>query len=327
MVSLMSLTRVLAISAVCNSFLLVGSCLGCIIIPLRYLGVLKKPEDESPKVKIFVHEPSKDGNGDCGTTPRDTLLLVHGFPDNQELWDKAVKAFTESGYRCLVVALPGSNGETVSKALTFEENAALIKESVEAVTDQAVTVIGHDWGSVYSMTLQKEYPSLCKRMILLDVGGMKFGSDIHWSTWYALFSYQSVFALSYWLGHPFGTWLMKVQSLLLFRMMPKTRRISEMRSDMAYHYAGMLKQMTTQRNLLRAEGSSRPSSVAHLYVYGSKKPFYFHDSDWLNFVRSTPCGKVTPLPCGHWLMVEEPDALHKIVLDWLDHSSGGTSED
>ncbi|KAI0563062.1 Epoxide hydrolase [Gracilaria domingensis] len=308
-----------------NGFLVFGIWLGCVTMPLRYLGAFPKPPEEEPKVKIFVHEPSKDSKDGSKTTPRDTLLLIHGYPDNQNLWDKTVKACTEKGYRCLVAALPGANGENVPRALSFRETADLIKESLEGVTDQAMTVIGHDWGSVYSRVFQVKYPSLCKRMILLDVGGMKFGSDVHWSTWYSIFSYQLVFALAFWLGRPVGTWLMKLQ---LRTMLGDDRRVAprplnEITCDMGYHYASLFESFAQGRDAFETSGDPIP----HLYVYGAKKPFNFHDSGWLNFVRSTRCGEVASLPCVHWLMHEEPEALHKIMLDWLDKSCGCVNEE
>jgi pimeloyl-ACP methyl ester carboxylesterase len=54
-----------------------------------------------------------------------------------------------------------------------------------------------------------------------------------------------------------------------------------------------------------------------LFVYGERKPFMFHSTQWLEKVASTPGSAVQGLPCGHWVMISRPEAFHARVRAWL----------
>ena len=70
----------------------------------------QKQIDRLQKLSIKIIEPKNS------QTPKDELLFIHGFPDKGELWDKQVEFFSNKGYRCLIVTLPGF-GDRAANAL------------------------------------------------------------------------------------------------------------------------------------------------------------------------------------------------------------------
>ena len=58
-------------------------------------------------------------------------------------------------------------------------------------------------------------------------------------------------------------------------------------------------------------------SMPMLYIYGARKPFMFHSPKWLDNLRARADCVVEELPCGHWVMISEPEAFHALVRNWL----------
>jgi len=54
-----------------------------------------------------------------------------------------------------------------------------------------------------------------------------------------------------------------------------------------------------------------------LYVYGKRKPFLFHSPEWIAALAARQGCAVHGLATGHWVMLDQPDAFHRCVADWL----------
>lgn len=283
-----------------------------------------KPSYKESNVRLFLHQPTNDSSVGSDRSPRDTILFIHGFPDCQSLWDDQVKSLTKEGYRCLVAATPGSNGEAVPRALEAEEVVTLLKEALADVCDEPVTVVGHDWGSVFALLFRNTYPSQCKRMILLDVGLMGLPNlGVSLFCWIFMLSYQSLLAFCYFLGEPVGTFILRA---VVFMFMYKERPLSELTCDMAFPYTSVAKLLLKKESgEAQVEARAVARRIPHLFLYGlEKEPLRFHDSNWEEFVRSTPHGKVISMPVGHWLMKEDADATNFILTKWLEETEGLT---
>lgn len=116
-------------------------------------------------IELEEHEPLLP----AGKTSRDTLLLVHGFPDSPGMWNATVDALRSAGYRCLVAALPGSRGERVPAAYTPTEQAEALHAALLRRKLGAVTLLTHDWGSAFGFILAQAHPESVRRMVSVDV--------------------------------------------------------------------------------------------------------------------------------------------------------------
>lgn len=143
-------------------------------------------------------------------------------------------------YRLLVVTLPYFSGKhhlTQSWGISFPEIAKGIAEIVEKnASKKKVTLLIHDWGSVYGYLLARDRPDLVSRIASVDVGG-HYDSSL--ATVLFFMSYQLLFCLFFALGDPLSTLLLKLwmKCLPLSLFGPFVGRpISELTGSMMYPY-------------------------------------------------------------------------------------------
>ncbi|KAG7530973.1 hypothetical protein FFLO_04644 [Filobasidium floriforme] len=115
---------------------------------------------------------------------KDTIVLVHGFPDLSYGWRKVIPYLSEKGYRVIAVDTIGYGGtdapldEDISKEVEFytaKQNATCIKELVEQIAKdegkqaEPVIVVGHDWGSYIAQRFALWYPDMTKALSIVCV--------------------------------------------------------------------------------------------------------------------------------------------------------------
>lgn len=107
--------------------------------------------------------------------PRDrgpTVLLVHGFPDTQAMWDPVATRLTdEHGIRVITYDVRGAGESSAPTSRDGYRTERLVDDLV-AVLDrmaprEAVHLVGHDWGSVQlwdAVTREADEPRLRRRI-------------------------------------------------------------------------------------------------------------------------------------------------------------------
>jgi soluble epoxide hydrolase / lipid-phosphate phosphatase len=103
--------------------------------------------------------------------PRPTLLLLHGFPDDSQLWENVVGNLTQ--FRLVVPDLLGYSGTskpTDPSAYNFADHTKDLVEILDAERIEKVVSIGHDWGSILSQQLYVYHPSRVSGLVLLNAG-------------------------------------------------------------------------------------------------------------------------------------------------------------
>lgn len=305
---------------------------------LQRLFMPSRPRRHRTKVHVTTVESQREG-GD--TTPRDTLLFIHGFPDGPPLWSSTIRRMTAAGYRCLVVSLPGCRGQAVDKPISPDSITDQLESALQgAGVNDSITVIGHDFGSIYALGLRRKFKNRVHRLVLLDVG---ISRNVHPVVMACYASYQLCFLMCYYIGHPLGTYALRLR---LRSWNYNVRPLEEIQSDMAWFYAALpkyvLDEFRKERRKVVAESStSRSEAVAAgdvdmpgenaavsssldglplLFVYGKLKPFAFHDTQFEKKVRESPHGVVEALNCGHWLQRDKEREWFSVLLKWLDSS-------
>ncbi|KAK5996482.1 Cytosolic epoxide hydrolase 2-like protein [Cladobotryum mycophilum] len=84
------------------------------------------------------------------TVPKQTILLLHGFPEYSDMWAEQVKAFEASGYNAIAPDLLGygaTSKPTEAEAYNSEGLSQDVADILDAENVDKVIVIGHDWGS------------------------------------------------------------------------------------------------------------------------------------------------------------------------------------
>lgn len=304
------------------------------VLPTRllrrmYPGRQPRPKQRlNEKIPLTVHEPREREE-----QPRDTLLLIHGFPDSPSLWTDTVSRLNRAGYRCLVVALPACWGQA-APAVQFATIVERLRAAVAAAGASVVTVVAHDWGAVFAQRLHRAVPTLFHRVVLVDVVDTEELARMPFPDAVCFWAYVSLFALAYRIAHPFGSFLIQ-STLALARY--DVRPVSELRSDMAWPYATLIADAfaaccSELRERLRSPLAARRAAVQRgtsvdvplvptLYVYGKRKVFMYHSDEWIKHVLRTPCGHVEKVDSDHWVMIRKKAEWISLLLKWLERSN------
>ncbi|RZA07252.1 MAG: alpha/beta hydrolase [Proteobacteria bacterium] len=247
-----------------------------------------------------------------GAKKNPLMLFVHGWPDNETLWQSQVAEFS-SRYHCVAVRLPGFGpNEDINAGADFEELAARLHATV-AETRQpgaSLTLVGHDWGAYLSYLYEQRYGGV-DRLITMDVGAeVKPSSVVHAGF---LVSYQWYLIGAWALGKvapPAGNFLSR-----LFAKAGGAPAADLTRSRMNYLYAHFWRQILSGTRALRP---GYEPACPILFLYGADKKFLFHAPDWEKRINELPGSEAHGiLGAGHWLMRDQPRLVNGLMEEWL----------
>lgn len=98
--------------------------------------------------------------------PKDTIVLVHGFPDLGFGWRYQVPALVSQGYRVVVPDMIGYGGTDAPESLeeyTYKSLSADIKELAKKFVGEGQIILGgHDWGGAMVWRAAMWQPELIK---------------------------------------------------------------------------------------------------------------------------------------------------------------------
>jgi pimeloyl-ACP methyl ester carboxylesterase len=108
------------------------------------------------------------------------VVLLHGWPDSGNLWRHQVKALTGAGFRTIVPDLRGFGASDAPES-TDQYSLPLLAGDVLAVLDrlsvERAHVVGHDWGAALAWALAALAPDRVDHLAVLSVGHpSSFGS-------------------------------------------------------------------------------------------------------------------------------------------------------
>lgn len=109
----------------------------------------------------------------ASTSPKPTLLLLHGWPDDAHLWSKLVPHLLPTGHPLLIPDLLGYSGTSKPLDPAVYAFPAVADDLASLLASEHITAvipIGHDWGSRIAAILAQYHPSLCAGLVLLSVG-------------------------------------------------------------------------------------------------------------------------------------------------------------
>ena len=259
-----------------------------------------------------------------------TLVMVHGWPDNHRLWDAQVDHFRAS-HRCVRFTLPGFDLHQPRRAASLAELVALIRGVVEATSDgRPVTLMLHDWGCVFGYQFAMLHPAMVSRIVGVDIGDA--GSPDHqrsmslrakamvfgYQAWLAVAWRISGFGRSGGLGRSggFGGHWPALADRMTRRMAKALRAPAEpalVGAQMNYPYDI---EWTGSHGSYRGRVPFNPACPM-LYIFGQRKPFQFHSRAWADALAARPGSRVLPFATGHWVMKQQPQAFNTAVADWL----------
>jgi len=246
-----------------------------------------------------------------GAGPR-AIVMIHGWPDTQRLWDLQVEALKEQ-FRCVRFTLPGFDLSQKGRAYSLDEVIETIRLATEETCPgQRVSLLLHDWGCLFGYQFAMRHPQLVERVIGVDIGdagSRRNRAELGSKGKLMVAAYQIWLALAWRIGGKIGNSMSRwMASLLHCPTDPES-----IGAQMGYPYA--LSWLGTAGGLhgLRAFKPQCPM----LYIYGERKPFMFHSRDWIERLATKPGNRVLGLDSGHWVMIKRPKEFNEALLSWL----------
>jgi pimeloyl-ACP methyl ester carboxylesterase len=249
-----------------------------------------------------------DGEGE------ETLVMIHGWPDSLELWDKQVE-FLKQNYRIARFTLPGFELEDNGKRPHYnvQQIRTIIDSFIRSLNQENVTVLAHDWGAIYAFQyLEKN--DLVSRMILFDIGG--FGDE---KLPTINMKYTFAFAVAWVLHEFFGEKLIAytAENIVKIEDVDPNKTFADLRVDpsMTYPYWHMWNSVLSKNSVkaIAVEDYGSP----FLFIYGEDKKIWFHSKSWEQKIQTLNKGQVESVPGGHWFMQSSPDLVNQKISKWL----------
>lgn len=246
------------------------------------------------------------------------LLLVHGFPDDHEVWSKQVPALVASGFRVIAPDTRGC-GQSAMPSRVEDYRIDLLVADMIAVLDHfglaQVGLVAHDWGALIAWRLAIAHPERIERFAALSVGhpaALGSGGLRQMLKSYYIFLFQV---------RGLGEWLLRGRNWRMVRAMHPTSA----EGDKAVARLSRPGRLTAGINYYRANRAMfRDRKVANC----RGMPVLGIASDGDPYITEQPMretGQFVDGPfrfelvqgAGHWLQRDAPDAVNALLVDFF----------
>lgn len=257
--------------------------------------------------------PAGGGNGE-------TVILLHGFPEDRRSWDSVTPALAEAGYRVLA---PDQRGYSpgarpaAREAYTLNRLGGDVLSLAKAAGADRFHLVGHDWGSALAWYLAGRHPRRLLSLTALSVP--------HPAAFQKSFTTGPQAARSWYMGAFQVPWL---PERLLARDGGKPLRDMLVRSGLdaksADRYADRAAvpgAMTGPLNWYRAlplglGDQPGPVEVPCLYIWGDRDAFISRAAAQLCSRYVTGGYRFEALPgASHWLPQEKPETVTRLLTE------------
>lgn len=108
---------------------------------------------------------------DVGQGP--AVLLVHGFPDDHDVWRYQIEPLVRAGYRVIAPDNRGCGESDIPTRVKDYHIDTLVADLIgvlDALNIGTVKLVGHDWGAAISWRLCMLHPNRVEKYVALSVG-------------------------------------------------------------------------------------------------------------------------------------------------------------
>jgi pimeloyl-ACP methyl ester carboxylesterase len=241
------------------------------------------------------------------------VLLLHGNPDTADVWDAVARRLAPQ-HRCLAPDLPefGRSLAPASFEASLDGQSAWVDGVVSALDlREPFDLVVHDFGGLFGLAWAIAHPARVRRLAILNT---MFFPDYRWHFW----------------ARVWRTPLLGEISFLLNTRRGFTRELRRGSSGLPVGYAHEAYARLTpamHRMVLRLYRAADPATFAPrqeglralvaavptIVVWGDRDPYL--DS---RLAERFGAREVHHLPeCGHWLQVEDPEAVATRLLTFF----------
>jgi pimeloyl-ACP methyl ester carboxylesterase len=260
---------------------------------------------------------------DVGAGP--AVLLLHGFPDSRGLWRYQAPALCDAGYRVIAPDLRGF-GDAPRPVQVRAYRRPFLVADVLRLLDRLgldrVHLVGHDWGASLSWTVAGSYPDRVDRLVVLSVGAP---SSPGWGTvaqreksWYFDFFCkpriaEAALAADDW--KLFRAWSRGQGDQE--RYLRDLARPGALTAGLNWYRAAFMPLEPDEAPLPTLPAWEQVRSPT-LGVWSDGDPFLLEPQIALSGAAvDAPWRYERISGAGHWLMLDQPDTLNRLLLEFL----------
>jgi pimeloyl-ACP methyl ester carboxylesterase len=248
------------------------------------------------------------------------VILLHGFPDSGRVWRHQVPALAEAGFQVIVPDLRGYGrsdkpGDVPSYGMQFL--LADVIGVLDQVGAQRPHVVGHDWGAAVAWALATFYPGRVDHLAALSVGHPASfagaGLAQREKSWYMLlFQFQGIAErwlsdngwanFRAWAGHPDAD-----------QVIADLEASGSLTPGLNWYRA-----IVPPESLLAPRAELPPVQAPTMGVW-STGDIALTEAQMTGSEQrvSGPWRYEVLRDVGHWMQVEEPEAVNRLLLDFL----------
>lgn len=276
----------------------------------------------STGVHLCVVEHAPDATGP-------TVVLVHGYPDRQEMWDPVVRWLTGRGLRVVSYDVRGA-GRSGAPARRSGYRCERLVDDLVAVLDavlpagEAAHLVGHDWGSIQlwdAVAAEPTDPRLRGRVATFTSVS---GPSLDHVAWLARHARGRRVAMLRQLAHSWYVWLFQVPVLpgLVWRLAGRTLRRTATRLEGTDHWGpGMPRDAGRGVDLYRANVPRRLARPRPLEVRVPVLVVHPRHDRFLTGVLTEGLEhgctdvRVVEVEAGHWFPRTHPEETAHLVAE------------
>lgn len=125
-------------------------------------------------VRVFVEDINPDS--------QNTILFIHGWPLNHNMYEYIVENFASKGYRCIAMDLRGyGKSDKPYTGYDYDRMANDIRHVIEALKLNNITLMGHSMGGAISTRYMSKYSGYgVSKFCLLSAAVPKWVQNENW---------------------------------------------------------------------------------------------------------------------------------------------------
>jgi pimeloyl-ACP methyl ester carboxylesterase len=262
---------------------------------------------------------------DAGPADGPIVVLLHGFPESNAMYQPVIDRLTAQGYRCLAPLQRGYSPGARPRRRRDYRDAELVEDVlalIDASGAQRVHLVGHDWGAAVAWYVAQRFPDRLHSLTALSVPHPAAFLKAVATSRQAMASWYMLFFQLPWLPERLLLSERAVSGFMATRSAPELAD-AELK---AMQQPGML---TAALNWYRGMPFSSPREIARkvtvptLYVWSD-------DDIALKEKCARICGDYVVADyrfeilegASHWLLDEQPEKVADLVLDWVGAHPG-----
>ena len=262
------------------------------------------------------------------------LILLHGFPDCAENYFHQLEFFSSKGFQVFAPFMPGYHPEDAEldtyQSLRISEE--IIKFS-RSVTDRKINLVGHDWGAAVAYGIAGLAPELVNKLVAVSVPhGPNLGEsfildgDQQRKSWYMFFFQLPMADLAVstnnfsFIDRLWTDWSPNWPEYKVYcdRTIEILSQENVLSKALAYYRSTFQPSLQSDRvNQMQEKIGMNKIRPPTLYLHGENDGCIAANlSEGMDANFENLEIKILP-DCGHFLHLEKPDEVNKIILDFL----------